>query len=193
MAFGKLLFVLILQGKVVLFPPTMCNSHQSPAGRTGRKPVSTRVSCDSCEQCPLPEKESPLTWVVAGWETVTGQAHVCVSGFVFFLKFPSTMATSPEVYCWARCDFRHCEMTKQEKKRGGLYGLGDLRWAEWVRKGQWVLLGQTEVRLQAQVYEIELSAPGWIVRESWFCFYGGKNDWDFGQGSGGKREAREVS
>ena len=137
-AFGKLLFLLILQGKGGFISSTMCSSYQSPVGRTGKKPVSTRVSCDSCEQCPLPRKgvTIDLNDLPVGKPWLAGLMFVCLLLFPS-CNFPAPWPASPKVYCWARCNFRHCEMTKQEGKKGP-YGLGDFRWAERVRKGQWV-------------------------------------------------------
>lgn len=116
--------------------PTMCNSYQSPVGRTGRKPVSTRVSCDSCEQCPLPRKgvTTDLGDLPAGKPWLARLMFVCLVLFPSW-NFPAPWPASPEVYCWARCDFRHCEMTKQEKKKGGAF-MALVTWggqSEWER------------------------------------------------------------
>lgn len=64
MAFGKLLFVLILQGKVVLFPPlcataTKAQWEELEGNLSARGSVVTAVN-----SVPSPERESPLTWVI---------------------------------------------------------------------------------------------------------------------------------
>ena len=126
-----------------MFPAACAAATKAQWEDVERNLSARRASCNSCKQCPRPQKgvTIDLDYLPVGKPWLARLMFVCL--FLFpSCNFPAPRPASTKVYCWTRYDFRHYEMIKQEKKRAFMFlvilgGQSKLEWANGFVRTDW--------------------------------------------------------